>query len=42
MIEQYVSVGLSKFVVRPALPASGGGIEEFIAEFAKQMLPLEN
>ena len=42
MIEQYVSVGLSKFVVRPALPASGGGIEEFIAEFSKQMLPLEN
>jgi probable F420-dependent oxidoreductase len=42
MIEAYVAVGLSKFVVRPAMPAQGGGIEQFVAEFAEQMLPLEN
>ena len=41
MIKAYVEEGLSKFVVRPALPA-GGGIERFIGEFAEQMLPLEN
>jgi probable F420-dependent oxidoreductase len=42
MIEAYVAAGLSKFVVRPAIPAQGGGIEQFVAEFAGQMLPLEN
>ena len=41
-IEEYVEAGLSKFVVRPALPAGGAGIDQFIAEFAEQMLPLEN
>jgi probable F420-dependent oxidoreductase len=40
MIKAYVEEGLSKFVVRPALPA-GGGIERFIGEFAEQLLPLE-
>ena len=43
MIGGYVEAGLSKFVVRPALPqAAAGGIEEFIAEFAAEMLPLQN
>ena len=43
MIEAYVEAGLSKFVVRPALPAArGSGIEQFVAEFAAEMLPMEN
>jgi probable F420-dependent oxidoreductase len=43
MIEAFVEAGLSKFVVRPARPAGGGsGIEQFVAEFAAEMLPLEN
>jgi probable F420-dependent oxidoreductase len=43
MIEAYVEAGLSKFVVRPALPAAvGSGAEQFIADFAAEMLPLEN
>jgi probable F420-dependent oxidoreductase len=43
MIEAYVDAGLSKFVVRPALPvASSSGVEQFIAEFAAEMLPMEN
>jgi probable F420-dependent oxidoreductase len=43
MIEAYVDAGLSKFVVRPALPAAtGSGVEQFIAEFAAEMLPMEN
>jgi probable F420-dependent oxidoreductase len=43
MIEAYIAAGLSKFVVRPAGPSAGGtGIEKFIAEFAAELLPLEN
>ena len=43
MIGAYIEAGLSKFVVRPAIPpADGTGIEEFIAEFAREMLPLQN
>jgi probable F420-dependent oxidoreductase len=43
MIAAYIEAGLSKFVVRPALPAAGvPGIEEYVAEFAAEMLPLEN
>jgi len=43
MIEAYIDGGLSKFVVRPALPAAvGSGVEQFIEEFAAEMLPLEN
>jgi probable F420-dependent oxidoreductase len=43
MIEAYIDAGLSKFVVRPALPAArGSGVEQFIAEFAAEMLPMEN
>jgi probable F420-dependent oxidoreductase len=43
MIEAYIEAGLSKFVVRPALPGgSGSGVEQFIADFVGEMLPLEN
>jgi probable F420-dependent oxidoreductase len=43
MIEAYIDAGLSKFVVRPALPAvAGAGVEQFIEQFAAQMLPMEN
>jgi probable F420-dependent oxidoreductase len=43
MIEAYVDAGLSKFVIRPALPAATGpGVEQFISEFAAEMLPMEN
>jgi probable F420-dependent oxidoreductase len=42
MIEDYVAAGLSKFVIRPALPsANGSGAEDFIAEFVAEMLPLQ-
>jgi probable F420-dependent oxidoreductase len=43
MIEAYIDAGLSKFVVRPVLPATeGAGAEQFIEQFAAQMLPMEN
>lgn len=43
MIEAYIEAGLSKFVIRPAVPSAGSsGIAEFIGEFAAEMLPLEN
>jgi probable F420-dependent oxidoreductase len=43
MIGAYIDAGLSKFVVRPAVPAARGtGVEQFIAEFAAEMLPMEN
>lgn len=43
MIEQYVDVGLSKFVVRPAeVPPSDGGLDEFLDHFATEMMPLQN
>jgi probable F420-dependent oxidoreductase len=43
MIEAYIEAGLTKFVIRPAAPAAGwSGIDQFIDEFAAQMLPLEN
>ena len=43
MIEQYVDVGLSKFVVRPAeVPTSDGGLDEFLDHFATEMMPLQN
>jgi probable F420-dependent oxidoreductase len=41
MIEAYIAVGLTKFVVRPARPPAGG-IEQFITEFAAELLPVEN
>ena len=42
MIDAYIRVGLSKFVVRPARPAGSSGFEQFIGEFTEQMLPLQN
>jgi probable F420-dependent oxidoreductase len=41
MIEQYVAAGLSKFVVRPVVPADGSAIEQFIGEFVAEMAPLQ-
>jgi probable F420-dependent oxidoreductase len=39
LISEYVSAGLSKFVVRSVEPA--GPFEEFIADFSRELLPLE-
>jgi probable F420-dependent oxidoreductase len=43
-IEQYVAVGLSKFVIRPAAGevASEAGLDEFLERFAAEMMPLQN
>ena len=41
MIDEYVAVGLSKFVVRPAQAPPASGIEPFIDEFVAEMLPLQ-
>jgi hypothetical protein len=41
-IEAYIEAGLSKFVVRSAMPAGGGTLERFIDEFVTEMLPLQN
>jgi probable F420-dependent oxidoreductase len=40
MIEQYVEVGLSKFVVRPATPPES--FEWFVDGFVREMMPLQN
>jgi probable F420-dependent oxidoreductase len=41
-IGEYVAVGLTKFVVRPAaMPGGNGEVGRFIADFAEQMLPLQ-
>jgi len=46
MIEQYVDAGLSKFVVRPASVTAGAsgasGLDEFLEQFAAEMMPLQN
>jgi hypothetical protein len=43
MIEAYVEAGLTKFVIRPAVPSgNASGLSQFIDEFAAEMLPLEN
>ncbi len=43
MIEEYVAAGLSKFVVRPATASDAPGeLEEFLGQFAAEMLPLQN
>jgi probable F420-dependent oxidoreductase len=42
MIEQYVAVGLSKFVVRPAgEAASEAALDEFLDRFATELVPLQ-
>jgi len=38
-IEQYISAGLSKFVVRPA--ASPPSLEDFLRDFARELMPLQ-
>jgi probable F420-dependent oxidoreductase len=43
MIGQYVEAGLSKFVVRPALPISGPGpFGSFFDGFVRELMPLQN
>jgi hypothetical protein len=39
MIAALVEAGLSKFVVRPATQA--GSIEDFVAGFARELMPLQ-
>jgi probable F420-dependent oxidoreductase len=39
-IEEYVAVGLSKFVIRPTRPPDGG-IGRFVDEFASELMPLQ-
>ena len=40
LIEAYVAAGLSKFVVRPA--ATPASLDRFVADFAQEMMPLQN
>ncbi|HWG12649.1 MAG TPA: TIGR03854 family LLM class F420-dependent oxidoreductase [Streptosporangiaceae bacterium] len=43
MIEEYVNAGLSKFVVRPAtVSADPAGLDGFLDDFAREMIPLQN
>jgi probable F420-dependent oxidoreductase len=39
MIEQYVSAGISKFVVRPAAPPAS--LDDFLNDFARELMPLQ-
>jgi probable F420-dependent oxidoreductase len=39
MIEQYISAGISKFVVRPAEPPAS--LDEFLGDFARELMPLQ-
>lgn len=38
-IEQYISAGISKFVVRPA--ASPASLEDFLSDFGRELMPLQ-
>jgi len=38
-IEQYISAGLSKFVVRPAAPPAS--LDDFLSDFARELMPLQ-
>jgi len=38
-IEQYVSAGISKFVVRPAAPPPS--LDEFLSDFTRELMPLQ-
>src|SRR5262249_61471634 len=38
-IEQYISAGLSKFVVRPAAPPAS--LDDFLTDFARELMPLQ-
>jgi probable F420-dependent oxidoreductase len=43
LIGEYVAVGLTKFVIRPAAAGTDdGGLDKFVTEFAEHMLPLQN
>jgi probable F420-dependent oxidoreductase len=41
-IDDYVAAGLTKFVIRPVNVDVGGGMDEFTARFAAELLPREN
>jgi probable F420-dependent oxidoreductase len=41
MIGAYIEAGLSKFVVRPAVPSIAGGLERFVDEFVAELVPLQ-
>jgi probable F420-dependent oxidoreductase len=38
-IEQYVSAGISKFVIRPAAPPAS--LDDFLSDFARELMPLQ-
>jgi len=38
-IEQYVSAGISKFVIRPAAPPAS--LDDFLNDFARELIPLQ-
>jgi probable F420-dependent oxidoreductase len=38
-IEQYVSAGISKFVIRPAAPLAS--LDDFLNDFARELMPLQ-
>jgi hypothetical protein len=39
MISAHVEAGLSKFVIRPATQPAA--VEDFIADFARELMPLQ-
>lgn len=41
MIGAYIEAGLSKFVVRPAVPSIVGGLERFVDELVAELVPLQ-
>jgi probable F420-dependent oxidoreductase len=41
MTGAYIEAGLSKFVVRPAVPSIVGGLERFVDEFVAELVPLQ-
>jgi probable F420-dependent oxidoreductase len=42
LITSLASAGLSKFVVRPAAPSGSPSLEDFIAGFASELMPLQS
>ena len=40
LLEQYVAVGLTKFVIRPAVPPPS--FAAFLDDFVRELLPLQN
>ena len=39
MIEQYISAGISKFVIRPAAPPAS--LDDFLSDFTREVMPLQ-